>query len=98
MQDDFKPAAPQQAGEPTARSQFYNPGKLLDKVSEQLRVSNDAALSRVLKIAAPVISKIRHGHLPVRAFFLLRMNEVSGLSIVELCAVLGDRRRKFRMA
>jgi hypothetical protein len=98
MQDDVKPATPQHSGEPSARSQFYSPGKLLDKVSEQLRVSNDAALSRVLKIAAPVIRQIRHGHMPVRAFFLLRLNEVSGLSIGELCSLLGDRRRKFRMA
>jgi len=43
----------------------YNPNRLLDTLIERLRLKNDAALSRALEVAPPVISKIRHGRLPV---------------------------------
>ena len=45
---------------------------------------NDAALARALEVAPPVISKIRHGRLPVGASLLIRMHEVFDVSIREL--------------
>ena len=45
---------------------------------------NDAALARALEVAPPVISKIRHGRLPVGASLLIRMHEVFDVSIGEL--------------
>ncbi|UQV43413.1 helix-turn-helix transcriptional regulator [Janthinobacterium lividum] len=45
---------------------------------------NDAALARALEVAPPVISKIRHGRLPVGASLLIRMHEVFDVSISEL--------------
>lgn len=45
---------------------------------------NDAALAHALDIAAPVVSKIRHGRLDVGATLLLRMHEATGISIHEL--------------
>jgi DNA-binding Xre family transcriptional regulator len=51
----------------------YNPNKLLDALIGKLQLKNDAALSRALEIAPPVISKIRHGRLPVGASLVIRI-------------------------
>lgn len=76
----------------------YDPNKLLDALIEKLSLKNDAALSRILEVAPPVISKIRHRRLPVGASLLIRMHEVSDLSIQELRTLMGDRRAKFRIS
>ena len=62
----------------------YNPNRLLDTLIENLRLKNDAALSRALEVAPPVISKIRHNTLPIGATILIRMHEISDFSIREL--------------
>ncbi|MDB5907617.1 MAG: hypothetical protein JWP34_1731, partial [Massilia sp.] len=64
----------------------YNPDKVLDAIIAKLNLKNDAALSRALEVAPPVISKIRHRTLPIGATILLRMHEVSDFSIRELKA------------
>jgi plasmid maintenance system antidote protein VapI len=76
----------------------YNPGRLLDALAERLGAKNDAALSRSLEVAPPVLSKIRHGRLPVGATILLRMHEASGIGIRELRDLMGDRRSRMRMS
>jgi hypothetical protein len=76
----------------------YDPNNLLDTLIEKLHLKNDAALSRALEVAPPVISKIRHRRLPVGASLLIRMHEVSDLSIRELRTLMGDRREKFRIS
>lgn len=76
----------------------YDPNNLLDALIEKLNLKNDAALSRALEVAPPVISKIRHRRLPVGASLLIRMHEVSNLSIKELRTLMGDRRDKFRIS
>lgn len=76
----------------------YNPDRLLDTLMDHLRLKNDAALSRALEVAPPVISKIRHRRLPVGASLLIRMHEVSGLSIKDLRYLMGDRRTKYRIS
>src|SRR5947209_19343689 len=73
----------------------YDPNNLLDSLIEKLHLKNDAALSRALEVAPPVISKIRHRRLPVGASLLIRMHEVSDLSIRDLRTLRGDRREKF---
>jgi hypothetical protein len=62
----------------------YDPNRVLDAIIARLRLKNDAALSRVLEVAPPVISKIRHRTLPIGATLLLRMHEESEFSIREL--------------
>ena len=62
----------------------YDPNRVLDAIILKLKLKNDAALSRVLEVAPPVISKIRHNTLPIGATILLRMHEVSDFSIREL--------------
>jgi len=66
----------------------YNPNKVLDAIIEKLQLKNDAALSRALEVAPPVISKIRHCTLPIGATILLRMHEISDFSIRELRAMI----------
>ncbi|WP_338847711.1 hypothetical protein V8J88_03090 [Massilia sp. W12] len=64
--------------------EHYNPNRLLDAIIEKLQLKNDAALSRALEVAPPVISKIRHHTLPIGATILLRMHEISDMSIREM--------------
>lgn len=76
----------------------YDPNHLLDTLIERLHLKNDAALSRQLEVAPPVISKIRHRRLPVGASLLIRMHEISDLTIKELRELMGDPRAKFRIS
>jgi plasmid maintenance system antidote protein VapI len=71
-----------------ANSTNYNPNYLLDEIIRKLDLKNDAALSRVLEVAPPVISKIRHNTLPIGATILIRMHEVTHFSIRELREML----------
>jgi hypothetical protein len=66
----------------------YDPNRVLDAIINKLQLKNDAALSRVLEVAPPVISKIRHNTLPIGATILLRMHEESDFSISELRALM----------
>ena len=75
----------------------YNPGHLLDKLISRLQLKNDRALADALDVDPPVISNIRGHRLPVGATLLIRMHEVSDLSIAELRLLMGDRREKFRI-
>jgi plasmid maintenance system antidote protein VapI len=79
-------------------NQRYDPDQLLASLIGKLSLKNDAALSRALEVSPPVISKIRHRRLPVTASLLIRMHEVSALSIAELRQLMGDRRGKFRIS
>ena len=76
----------------------YNPNQLLDTLRERMKLKNDAALSRALEVAPPVISKIRHRTLPVGASLLIRMHEVTQMSIRDLRDLMGDRRTKYRLS
>ena len=85
--------------ETNASEQYqYDPNNLLESLIEKLNLKNDAALSRALEVAPPLISKIRHRRLPVGASLLIRMHEVSALSIRDLRHLMGDRRNKFRIS
>lgn len=60
----------------------------LDKVSALLKSKNDAALSRALEVAPPVISKIRHHALPVGATLMIRIHELTDMSFREMRTIL----------
>lgn len=95
----MEPLHRQHAPEHALASQdSYNPSRLLDTLRERMQLKNDAALSRALEVAPPVISKIRHRALPVGASMLIRMHEVTDLSIRELRDLMGDRRAKYRIS
>ena len=76
----------------------YDPNRLMDTLRERMHLKNDAALSRALEVTAPVISKIRHRTLPVGASLLIRMHEVTQLSIRDLRDLMGDRRTRNRVS
>ncbi len=73
----------------------YDPNNLLNVLLEKLQLKNDVALSNVLGVHPPVISKIRHRMLPVGAALLLKMHEASDVSIRNLRILMGDRRERF---
>ena len=84
--------------EKTSDQTKYDPDHLLVALLEKLHLKNDAALSRALEVSPPIISKIRHRKLPIGASLLIRMHEVTGLSIEDLRLLMGDRRNKFRIS
>jgi len=61
---------------------------LLDVTKEMLGCKNDAALSRKLEFAPPVISKIRHGILAPGATFLIRAHEIAGITFSDIRRIL----------
>ena len=73
---------PNQSLKPVHSTQF-EPRDLLGALIKHLGLKNDVTLSRALELAAPLISKLRNDGLPVNAFILIRMHDVSGLSIAE---------------
>jgi hypothetical protein len=73
----------------------YDPNPLLATVARHINVKNDAQLARALAIAAPSISKIRHRKMVVGPNLLIRMHEITNLSIKELRALMGDHRPIF---
>ncbi len=83
---------------PLVSQEGYDPNRLLDVLIQKLGLKNDAALSRALEVRPPVISKIRHRTLPVGASLLIRMHEVTDMSIRELRELMGDRRRRMRIS
>jgi hypothetical protein len=76
----------------------YNPNHLLDVLLNEMQAKNDSALCRLLGVKPPNISKIRHHRSPVGASLLIRLHEITGISIRDLRNLMGDRRMKFRFS
>lgn len=62
---------------------------LFDKMIAFLQLKNDAALSREMVCAPPVISKMRHGHLPIGAVYIIRIHELTAWPIKDIKQQLG---------
>lgn len=75
----------------------YDPNRLFDVLIDKLQLKNDTALSQLLDVGPEVISKFRHRRLPVGPVMLIRMHEISELTIAELRTMMGDRRKNFRI-
>lgn len=75
----------------------YNPNMLFDVLLETFGLDSDEALGSVLQIGVPLIRRIRYGQAPVDPLLLLRMNELSGISVRELRRLMGDRRADWRL-
>jgi hypothetical protein len=67
----------------------YNPDNLLDQLILQLELDNDAGLARALGVSPPIISRVRHRRNAISAALLLRMHDVSHLTIIELRKLMG---------
>jgi len=76
----------------------YDPSRLLNVFKDKLQLTDDAMLCHKLGVSPLVIQNIRAHTLPVGAWLLMRMSEVSNLDVKELRILLGDRRKKIRMA
>lgn len=74
----------------------YDPNRLLDALKEILNIQSDLALAEVLEIPPLVISQLRHRGYPMAPSILIRMHEVSCLSIGEMRKIIGDRRKRVR--
>lgn len=72
----------------------YDPNKLFDTVIEQLSLRNDGALSRWLGVGPPVISKMRSKKLAVGSSMLIRLHEISDISLQDLRFLMGDDRER----
>lgn len=70
----------------------YRPNQLLDICMERLGVKTDAALCKILGIAPPVISKVRHKVLMVGDSLLLDLHDATGLTADELRELMGTPR------
>ncbi len=73
----------------------YAPARFLDRVEEQLRLKNDAALARSLEVTPALLSRIRNRRMPVSASLLLSIHELSQIAIPDLRQMMGDSRRLF---
>jgi hypothetical protein len=75
---------------------IFAPDRLLDRLSQELRVRSDKQLARKLGLGAEVLGQIRKRRIPVTATMLMRMQEISGVPVDTLRALMGDRRRRIR--
>lgn len=76
----------------------YDSNHLLDSILDKLQLPDDAALCEALDVDESVISDLRELRREVDAALLIRMHELTDISIVGLRNILGDRRRKARFA
>jgi plasmid maintenance system antidote protein VapI len=75
----------------------YDPGRLLDQLLFRLNLTRDDDLARILKMDKRLLSMVRQRRRPVSGSMLLRIQDATGLSIVELRFLLQDRRKTSRM-
>lgn len=66
-----------------------NVSNLLDHIITNKHLKNDAALSRALNVAPPVVSKLRHGKLPLGASHIIRIHEEFDIPIREIKCMAG---------
>jgi transcriptional regulator with XRE-family HTH domain len=80
---------------PLYELESYDPVPLLNAISQAISVKSDNALAKALGITQGAMSKIRNKHKPISAEVLLRMHDISGLSIRYMRTLMGDHRRFF---
>lgn len=76
----------------------YDPNNLIDAVISKLQLKNDRGIAKLLKVETPIIANVRNSRLPLGGYLFIRLSEVTGMSAADLQDLMGDRRRKFRMA
>ncbi|WP_088707283.1 hypothetical protein [Noviherbaspirillum denitrificans] len=74
----------------------YDPNRLMDALIDILQLDSDMALSQALEVPPLVISYIRYRNYPVAPSILIRMHDITRLSIQELRDIMGDRRKTVR--
>lgn len=79
-----------------AQANTYSQARLLDALLNHFQLERDSELARRLDMPRSFICRLRKGRSPVGAALLIRMHDESGISIMELRRLLGDRRKRFR--
>lgn len=69
--------------------------RLLDATRRKLRLRSDSALASAIGVSPSYVSKVRHGKIPISSTTLLRIHEVTGWSIANLRAIMGDPKRRY---
>ncbi|MDQ1921676.1 hypothetical protein [Massilia pseudoviolaceinigra] len=67
----------------------YDPAGLLDAVKALNHLPSDAALATLLRVAPPVISKVRHHRMLVGDSLILRCIEFAGMTVPQVRAYIG---------
>jgi transcriptional regulator with XRE-family HTH domain len=84
--------------QPSVVQGTYNPAKLLDFLCKTLSIATDTKLAAQFGVGPPLISKIRHGRYGISSEFLIKIHDVTGISIPTLREIMGDRRKKHRFS
>lgn len=74
----------------------YDPNHLIDSVLDRMDLPDDQALAEALRIPASVIADVRGMRVLVDAPLLLQLHELTGISVLGLRNIMGDRRGKLR--
>lgn len=80
-----------------AEKEGFDPNQFLDRLMQHMKVQNDEALAKRLKVSVKIIKNIRSRELPVAASILMCIEDATGISVAELRRWMGDRRTKCRM-
>lgn len=80
----------------TVNGESYNPSNLFDSLCRRYGAKTDVQLAILLGVGSPVICKMRRRVVPVSGSLLIRIHEITGISIHELKETMGDRRSKQR--
>lgn len=70
-------------------SNSYMPARLLDELRSTQGLKNDAALSRFLGVAPPVVSKIRHHQLAIGPALKIRILEKTDMTVHQVNQMIG---------
>lgn len=76
--------------ENSEKHQGYDQSRLLDDLLHRKALKNDAALCRLLKLAPPLISKVRHGKIKISGDVMIRIHETFGIAFTEMRELLGN--------
>ena len=74
----------------------YDPNLLIDSVLDRMGLADDQALAAAMRIPASVIADVRDMRILVDAPLLLQLHELTGVSVLGLRNIMGDRRGKLR--
>jgi hypothetical protein len=74
----------------------YDPEHLLDSILDRLGLDSDAALAEALQVPPSVVDDIRCMRRPVDPAMLIWIHELTGIDVVGLRNILGDRRGELR--
>lgn len=75
----------------------YDSNHLLDSILDQLHLPDDGALARAIDVDPALLADIRCMRRDVDAALLIRLHEMTDISITGLRNILGDRRRRTRL-